>query len=183
MHFLQIHIDTDGFVGKNIAYNLKFIPDDKLNWRPAPEAKTALEICQEVVNVFDGITKALQTGQSAPVKSENVFATREEAQAELERASQAYAAFLGGLQPSDLEGTIDMPMGPWPRARFASIAVIDAVHHHGQIAYIQTLLGDKDSHFFERGTEQAAMDKLPFGRTGNHSARVIFGAAALGTAG
>ena len=34
---------------------------------------------------------------------------------------------------------------------YNSIAVIDAVHHHGQIAYIQTLLGDKESHFFEMG--------------------------------
>jgi hypothetical protein len=78
---------------------------------------------------------------------------REEAKALVIRLSEAYAAKLRSLSPQDAEGTVQMPFGgAWPKARAISLPVIDLVHHHGQIAYIQMLLGDATSHFEEMGT-------------------------------
>lgn len=36
--------------------------------------------------------------------------------------------------------------------------MIDLVHHHGQVSYIQSLLGDKDQHFNPDGTNWFAPD-------------------------
>ena len=43
--------------------------------------------------------------------------------------------------------------GSFPFARAVSFPVIDAIHHHGQIAYIQSLLGDAETHFYEMANQ------------------------------
>ena len=150
MHPLQILIDDVTWAGQNLSYNLKFIADDKLAWKPAPTAKSALEICSEVVGVCRSIPKVM-SGEGGEMEFP-VFTTREEAQAAIKSATEDYAAYLGTLQPGDLEGEIAMPFGPTPKKMLIGMPVTDAIHHHGQIAYIQMLLGDTTSHFEMFGT-------------------------------
>ena len=137
------------WTGSNMAYNLKFIPDDKLNWKPAPEASSALEVINHAaipLLMIPAMLAGETPAEFAPAT------TREEAQELIRMTSQSYAAKLRAMTPQDLEGTIAMPFGgEWPRARAASLPTIDLIHHHGQIAYIQTLLGDTESHFEEMG--------------------------------
>ncbi len=73
--------------------------------------------------------------------------TLEEAQQQIRGAARDYIAFLESLSPADLEGTVELPFGTFPRAFAVEMDVQDVVHHHGQIAYIQTLLGDDSDHF------------------------------------
>ena len=42
--------------------------------------------------------------------------------------------------------TLKLPFGEFPLSQAVSMPVVDLIHHHGQIAYIQTLLGDTEDH-------------------------------------
>lgn len=139
------------FAGHNMAYNFDFIPEDKFDWKPAPEADSALAIANHVAQPLSGMLSMLENGKFKP---EFTPATnREEAKQLVIRLSDAYAAKLRSLSPQDTEGTVQMPFGgEWPKMRALSVPVIDLIHHHGQIAYIQMLLGDTVSHFEELGT-------------------------------
>ena len=44
--------ETATWAGKNTAYNLQFIPADKLAWKPAPTAKSALEIAHHLIRAW-----------------------------------------------------------------------------------------------------------------------------------
>ncbi|HEX8463986.1 MAG TPA: DinB family protein [Abditibacterium sp.] len=149
MHPLQLLSDTVTWAGKNLSYNLGFIPDDKLTWKPAPDAKSALEICEEVVHVLTSIGGMLQHKEAGEAAS---FSTREAAQHAVEQATADYGQMLLSFGSNDLSGELDMGFAKMPKARAITLPVVDTIHHHGQIAYIQTLLGDTTSHFQEMGT-------------------------------
>ena len=149
MHPLQLLSDTVTWAGKNLSYNLGFIPDDKLTWKPAPEAKSALEIAAEVVHVLTSISAMLQHKEPGETVT---FSTREEAQNAVETASADYGQMLLSFGANDLTGELNMGFATMPKARAIAIPVVDTIHHHGQIAYLQTMLGDTQSHFYEMGT-------------------------------
>ena len=134
------------WVAANMAYNLDFIPDDKLNWKPAPSANSAIEIVNHNIGAITHLGAMVDGSTDKPE-----FATATDgasAKKLLVEAANAYAAKLRSLNPADAGKMIKTPFGPeWPLIRIASMAVVDTIHHHGQIAYIQTLLGDTESHF------------------------------------
>ena len=128
---------------KNINNNLDFVPDDKLNWKPAPEAKSVLEIINHATNTVHTFTHAI-TGSH---KHELQPATnRDEAKALLTRVVQAHLTALGALTPDEGQQMVETPVGALPKAFAAGLPVVELINHHGQITYIQTLLGDTESH-------------------------------------
>jgi uncharacterized damage-inducible protein DinB len=152
MHFLQISIVNCDWFGRNIAHNLDFIPDDKLNWKPSPTAKSALEIMGEVIGVFDFVLSRFERPEEEWKGSYEVPLTRDEAKKKVLAITQRYIAFMQSLTPEDLEGEVQMRFGPFPKSRLVHLPVQDMTHHHGQIAYLQTIWGDETSHFFEFGS-------------------------------
>lgn len=150
MHPLETAIDSVVWAGKNFAHNLKFIPDDKLNWKPAPEANSALELAREAALLLVNFPTMWRTGEWH--NSIETPTSREEAQTLVEQGALDYAEFLRGLSESDLEGDMAMPFGPFPRRRALLMGVLDLVHHHGQLAYLQVLMGDTQNHFYEFNT-------------------------------
>ncbi len=149
MHPLQLLSDTVAWTGKNIAYNLGKIPDDKLTYKPAPDAKSPLEIASEVAGVLGAFTAMLQkqTPGEGPV-----FTTLEAAQQGVEKASDDYAQLLLSMGDNDMTGDMTLPFGAIPKSRAICLPVVDTVHHHGQLAYIQTMLGDTQTHFWDMGS-------------------------------
>ena len=134
------------WVGRNIAHNLGFIPPEKLNWKPAPTAKSALEAINHVAGFVAAMTPVLGGGQFAPPQTPPASSLKE-AQDLVTSSARAYAAALRKLTLEDLGRSIDLPFGSFPMSQAASMPVVDLIHHHGQIAYIQTLLGDTEDHF------------------------------------
>ncbi|HVF85745.1 MAG TPA: DinB family protein [Abditibacteriaceae bacterium] len=144
------HTSTEAFasqmdwVGRNIAHNLSFIPDDKLNWKPAPTANSALEIINHLVPNILRLSDIISGGdgqfQVEPIT------TREAAQAAIHHAADEYSIQVSKLSPEELERPVQLPFGEVLCARACSIAVVEAINHHGQLTYIQTLLGDVESH-------------------------------------
>lgn len=132
------------WAGRNMAYNLDFIPDDKLEWKPEPTANSALEVVQHSVGAVLMLEAAV-----AGAKPNDVFApatTRDEAKKQLNEATESYAATLRGISADDFGREVELPFGTFSLGQAITLAVIDLIHHHGQIAYIQTLLGDTESH-------------------------------------
>jgi hypothetical protein len=152
MHFLEIMIRDCEWLGKNFAHNLDFVPDDKLNWKPAPTAKSALEITAEVLGVFSYTRAQFETAHGEVQGDFSVPTTRAEAKAKILSTTQSYADFLLGFTPEDLEGDLVTPVGPFSKIRAALLPVRDLNHNHGQLAYLQSIWGDTEPHFFEFGS-------------------------------
>lgn len=144
---LEVVAGQTEWAGNNLAHNLDFIADDKLAWKPGGPALSALEVTHHAANAVRGL-QAVMTGEN-PEKFE-MPATREEAQQIIKAATAEYATWARSVSAEDAAKTISTGfMGDMPLARFAQVPAIDCLHHHGQIAYIQTLLGDTESHFME----------------------------------
>ena len=133
------------WAAQNIALNLDFVPDDKLRWQPAATAPSALEIIDHLLGVLHRMTPLVggfETEGQAPQPVKN----RDDARARLIEAAAKYSAMLLALTPEQLDETIELRGNPMPRCALALMPVNDMVHHHGQIAYIQMLLGDSETH-------------------------------------
>lgn len=133
---------------RNLAHNLDFVPDDKLDWKPAPTALSALEIVGHLLGAFAMITQRLnQPDHTNPHPEVANPTSRDQAKQQLIAAADEYCRLLQSVSDETLSTIIKLPFGDFPMTFIASMPVIDAIHHHGQIAYIQSLLGDAESHF------------------------------------
>ena len=74
-----------------------------------------------------------------------VPATIAAAKAALQQAGDAYTAALDKAGP-ELNRTINSPMGPLAADTSVLYPCVELIHHHGQITFIQALLGDHDQH-------------------------------------
>ncbi|BCM89291.1 hypothetical protein IAD21_01136 [Abditibacteriota bacterium] len=132
-----------GWAHTNINNNLDFIPEDKLDWKPAPEAKSVLEIINHAAGTVNMFTSSIKGG----AKPELADATnREEAKALVTQVIEAHQSLLKTLGPNDMERILSLPVGDLPVAIAAALPVVELINHHGQLTYIQTLLGDPESH-------------------------------------
>lgn len=129
------------FAGRNMVENLNHIPDDKWDWKPGPDALSALEIINHMLSNYAVFNGAF--GGKAFEAIENPAA----AKAAVQQATEAYAANVRSLTPEKLDETVQMGEAQVPLRTLLWIAVVEICHHHGQISYIQTLLGDTESHF------------------------------------
>jgi hypothetical protein len=134
------------FAGHNFAFNLGFFPPERLAWKPAPTANSPFEIAQHVAMACLSALPTLSGGAYQAV-SPPVPTDLAEAQALVRDATARYADALLAVDPARLEETVRVPFGEFPFAQFATFPTFDVMHHHGQITYLQTMLGDTESHF------------------------------------
>jgi hypothetical protein len=129
----------------SMAFNLGKIPADKLDWKPTETSKSALEITDEVIFVMKSSMPVFQGGnldfQAERPKSSGL----DEARQRLAESAEALAVALEAAGP-ELERALDTPMGPLWGSYAVSFGLVDLLHHHGQITYIQSLLGDAENH-------------------------------------
>lgn len=150
MDAIQTMVGQVDWASKNLAYNLDFIPEDKLNWKPAPTANSAMEITTHLIRAFKMLGSQLRSEASGEPKEEPQSSepkTREEAKQQVIAAAQEYTEVLRTLKIEDFGRMIDTGFGTYTLQFLAGMAVIDVIHHHGQIAYLQSILGDTESHF------------------------------------
>ena len=150
MHPMEVPAQQMLWASKNTAYNLGFIPEEKLDWKPAPTANSALEIVNHVAFYIRAMIPVLGGAEWKPVEAAPAT-TLKEAQDLLTSTVEEYVAALRAVPPADLRRTVSLPFGSFPLARAAMMPAVDLIHHHGQITYIQSLLGDTDFHFHEEG--------------------------------
>ena len=148
MHPLETVARQMEWAGQNTAHNLEFIPEDKLNWKPAPTAKSALEIVNHVCGFALGMVHVARDGAWSDPEFQPATNLQEAKELVL-RAANEYAAALRTVDPSRLGEMMTLPFGTYPAAQVFSMPQVDLIHHHGQIAYLQTLLGDEEMHFVQ----------------------------------
>jgi hypothetical protein len=135
---------------RSLADNLDFIPADKEQWKPTPEAKSPLEVASEAVRVFGMYLPMLEQGCFPKFnKGFEAPKTLAEAKTWLLEISEQYAKALEAAGP-ELDRAQPMPFGGVFRAtRAACYPLLDLMNHHGQILYLQSLLGDAEMHWSE----------------------------------
>ncbi|RYG73765.1 DinB family protein [bacterium] len=150
MTFIQGLIETNDWFCESFAYNLGFIPEDKLSWKPAPTARSAYEIVHHIALGMANMQAIFLGGTYGDVEFPEPVSLLE-AQTLIRGVARDYSEFLKGVQPSDLEGEFELPFGTLPKTICIGMEVQDLIHHHGQITYIQALLGDTEDHIFDAG--------------------------------
>jgi uncharacterized damage-inducible protein DinB len=126
----------------NINNNLDFLPADKLNWKPAPESKSVLEIINHATETVNMFTSAIQGTENKLTPATDL----ESAKALITQVVTAHQGVLTSLKAEDLERVLQLPIGDMPVGAVAALPSVELINHHGQITYIQTLLGDPKSH-------------------------------------
>ena len=132
-----------GWAHKNISNNLDFLPSDKLSWKPAPTSKSVLEIINHASNTVHTFTHLITGSHKHDLPPATDAAS---AKALLTQVVEAHLKAIGALSPDEMQAVVSTPLGELPKGFLAGLPVIELVNHHGQITYIQSLLGDEDSH-------------------------------------
>ena len=145
MHPFQMPARQMRWAANSIALNLDYIPDDKLRWKPAATAPSALEIVDHLLQVLHRMTPFVG-GFESKGEAPQPVQSRDDAKTRLIEAAEKYRAMLLDLNAEQLEETVEWRAGTMPRRAIALMPVNDIVHHNGQIAYIQMLLGDEETH-------------------------------------
>ena len=126
---------------------IKATPADKLDWKPAPEARTVRELMGEIVMTTgfsaDFIrTQSMPDMESGDKTEKNLEEIEAQHRADLERLIGAIKEF-----PTDkLHEKVELP---WATQTWLSIIYYpywNLMYHYGQIGYIQTMYGDKETH-------------------------------------
>jgi uncharacterized damage-inducible protein DinB len=145
MNSMESAIKIALWSAQDAAFNLDFIPDDKLDWKPSPEAKSALEVSNEIARSFQGGISWLESGKWGVEYTPAT--TRDAVKTAIKNNSEKYAQKLREFPEERLSEIHESPMGTMSTQFTVSLALIDVTHHHGQIKYIQSLLGDAEDHF------------------------------------
>jgi hypothetical protein len=135
---------------RSLAHNLEFIPEDRLDWKAAPEAKSPRDIVLRAVRAL-GMYRPIFDGpdypKHRPLPPE--AKTREEVIHLLLETAEDYASALDRAG-NELDRPQDMPFGAtFHASRAVCFPLMDLFNHHGQILFIQSLLGDKEMHWNE----------------------------------
>ena len=140
---------------RSLVFNLEQIPEERAQWKPEPQAKSPLEIAAEVLRgmrMYRPIVDNPDFPKEWPKHPQPK--TLAEARAMLVETAGEYAAALEAAGP-ELDRPQAMPFGGVFRAyRAVCFPLMDLFHHHGQISYIQSLLGDAETHWNAEAIEQ-----------------------------
>lgn len=135
---------------QGLVFNLGLLPADKLDWKPAPQAKSALEIANHLAGFTNEVCNALQGKKQAFTPA----ASGDEAERILSEIGARFTRALREVPAARLGEIFSAEYGV-TNEFIATAVVVDVIHHGGQIAYLQTLLGDDQDHF-----DSAAMAQL-----------------------
>jgi len=134
--------------------NFARVPDDRLDWAPAPTAKSALRIGAHTALYASRFAKMIR--EQALPQPENLAAWLAEREAEerqitdrrqiepiFRAGTEEVLAALASLSPEDVARTLDSGQG-WsvPMTHLMRLPGWHATLHTGQIDYLQTCWGD-----------------------------------------
>ena len=143
--------------GAQLVRTVEATPDDKMEWQPMDNGRTALDLLGDAAQTAAMTQKMVATrGEFKPsreefgkLKAERAGWTRAEALQQLQDSTAQLLETLREASEEDLAeplhlsigGGMTMPLGGW-----AMMAYRTFVSRMAQINYIQTLYGDFDSH-------------------------------------
>lgn len=138
---------------------LSFVPEDKLDWTPAPTAKSAMRIAAHTA-IYPGVFAKMIRDRKLPFGDEipefvarinaaaEALSSRTEMESAFRQGTDDVIAALGALPPAAIGMSLDSGLG-WsmPMTFLMKLPGIHAFSHAAQIDYLQTCWGDQDVHF------------------------------------
>jgi hypothetical protein len=134
---------------------LNNVPQDKVDWSPAPSARSAIHIVAHSANSLGHISLTLLgTPYPAPtmaqadqefLEAEKSVTTREAALELLEANFQKYVDVMQSLKSEDPNKMIPLPfgLGAAPLHFMVGMGALHTRTHTAQIEYLQTIYGDR----------------------------------------
>lgn len=130
---------------------VKSIPADKLDWKPAPGARSVLDQVQEVATVFQSIPDAVSNRKLA--WSDDMYATMmaerqkltdlAQLEAQTREGTAQLVEFIRTVREDELNDVVEMPWpGDFRVADLLGYHSWNMAYHEGQIYFIGTLLED-----------------------------------------
>ncbi|HRI42770.1 MAG TPA: DinB family protein [Fimbriimonadaceae bacterium] len=138
---------------------LRSTAEDRLGWSPSPSARSPIEIGAHAAIAVEAMLGNLDDSPfplPAPADADAWFREEERRYATLELVAQlletngaAYENWLDALDEPRLSADIALPfgMGSCPRRVAIGFMPMHLNWHTAQIEYIQTIYGDRDTHF------------------------------------
>ncbi len=137
--------------------NARAVPEDKLNWSPSDGARPAMSLLQECVQSPGWSTNMLTTRSVGDFGEESWAAmaaereqwdTIDKCEAECKVRVGKLIETIDAFPEADMTSTLFLPFTgkDHPYWDIMMYPYWNATWHTGQIAYIQTLLGDKEMH-------------------------------------
>lgn len=134
--------------------NFSHVPEERLSWKPAPEAKSALQVAAHTACHMSRFAKMIREKQlprpddlesllASWRQEEEAVTTREEMESLFLSGTEEVLAALDSLTEEDIDLVLDSGMG-WT-ASMKWLVALPAWHitlHLGQIDYLQTCWGD-----------------------------------------
>lgn len=133
------------------------VPENKLEWKPMDTGRSVMELCRELAqcaewayNILDGkfMTPSEEEGAQQQAEMDG-WKTVADCEAAGKEKLGRYFEFLKAFPDERLGETMNLPFGPGGSMKAFTMAEMmdyprwNATYHLGQIAYIQTLYGDK----------------------------------------
>ena len=125
---------------------VRAMPAEKLDWKPAPEARNARELVEEIVMTTGFSAEFIHTQKMPDMEhsetdKKGLDELEKEHRAALEKLVEAIRAF-----PEDkLSEKVELPWGTSTWLEVISYPYWNLMYHYGQISYIQTMYGDKET--------------------------------------
>jgi len=140
----------------DLVRSVQAVPEDKQDWRPAEHARSALDQLREVAVVprfhmmllRDGIAPAMDEHARFRAESASIGSVEEAVKVAMESTNDL-CEIISSFPDERLEDEITLPFGGGMHVSMADVLAIhywNMVYHHGQVNYIQTLLGDREMH-------------------------------------
>ena len=151
-------IDVTRAAAKEVFQYAKATPQDKLDWKPLGEGRSVLDQCRELAmcpvwchDIIEGKDQPEWTeeAQAAIKKEQERWTTVEACEEECNRRLESLFELFGNMPDSRLAETKWLPYDggrDFTMAEMMDYPHWNFTYHLGQIAYIQTLFGDREMH-------------------------------------
>lgn len=136
--------------------NFSYVPDDKLNWTPAPTAKSPIRVAAHTALYAGRFARMMREGRLPVVgklaewlaerdAEEIAITSRAEIETVFRQGTDEVLAALDSLTPEAIASSLDSGMG-WsmPMTQLMKLPGWHATLHTGQIDYLQTCWGDQE---------------------------------------
>jgi hypothetical protein len=158
MNYLESLIEPTRAAAREAFKYAKAVPADKLNWKPLDAGRSVLDICKEMAQCAGWSTQILGGGfgewneetQAEMERKTSSWTTAEACEEECNRQLDAYFAALRTFPEERLSEKFQLPFEGGPEITLkqnCEYPLWNFQYHQGQIAYIQTLYGDKNMYW------------------------------------
>ena len=158
MRFQDFIIVTTRNACAGLTRSARAVPEDKLDWKSGPDARSALDQIQEVAQSPTWYAAILTARSSPPFDADTLSGFREarkvwdtidKCEEVMKANNEALFEVIQTFPDEELDTRITLPFGGGMDVSMADMTMTqywNATYHLGQVNYIQTLLGDRRMH-------------------------------------